>query len=44
MQVELASGKDLNTCKGPNTQVPAELSLSKHNMLFLSLNSFFQFQ
>ena len=27
--VELASGKDLNTFKGPNTQVPAELSLSK---------------
>ena len=35
MQVKLASGKDLNTCKGPNTQVPAELSLSKHNMLLL---------
>ena len=27
--VELASGKDLNTFKGPNTQVPAKLSLSK---------------
>ena len=29
MQVELASGKDLNTSKGPNTQVPAKCSLSK---------------
>ena len=30
--VELASGKDLNTFKGPNTQVPAELSLSKQSV------------
>ena len=29
MQVELASGKDLNTFKGPNTQVPAKSFLSK---------------
>ena len=29
MQVELASGKDLNTFKGPHTQVLAKLSLSK---------------
>ena len=29
MQVDLASGKDLNTFKGPNTQVPAKCSLSK---------------
>ena len=29
MQVELASGKDLNTFKGPNTQVQAKFSLSK---------------
>ena len=29
MQVELASGKDLNTFKGPNTQVLAKCSLSK---------------
>ena len=27
--IELASGKDLNTFKGPNTQVPATLYLSK---------------
>ena len=27
--VELASGKDLNIFKGPKTQVPAKLSLSK---------------
>ena len=29
MLVELASGKDLNTFKGPNTQVPAKFSLTK---------------
>ena len=29
MQVELASGKDLNTIKGPNTQVPGKFPLSK---------------
>ena len=29
MQVELASGKDLNTFKGPNTQLPAKFPLTK---------------
>ena len=29
MQVELASGKDQNTFKGPNTQVQAKFPLSK---------------
>ena len=29
MQVELVPGKDLNTFKGPNTQVPAKCSFSK---------------
>ena len=37
MQAELASGKDLNTFKGPNTQVQAKCSLSKQIVSLLLL-------